>query len=211
MKKYFVKTPWLLKKIFSSYTWSIDTNEKILYLTFDDGPHPVATTFVLNELKKYKAKATFFCLGKNVAAHPELYRQIIKEGHHVGNHTYNHLNGWKTKNEIYLANITEAAKLIDSNLFRPPYGRIKSAQVRSLNKVLGRKIEVVMWDVLSGDFDQKTTPDKCLQNVIRAAEPGSIVVFHDSEKAFPRLEYVLPKILKDFSEKGYFFCSLVSS
>ena len=118
MKKYFVKTPWWLKKIYSSYIWSIDTKEKILYLTFDDGPHSVATPFVLEELKKYNAKASFFCIGKNVLAEPQIYKRIIDEGHAVGNHTYSHFNGWKTKDNLYLTDVSEAGKYIDSILFR---------------------------------------------------------------------------------------------
>ena len=185
MKKYFVKTPWWLKKIFPSYLWSIDTKEKIIYLTFDDGPHPLATNFVLDELKRHNAKATFFCIGKNVATHPAIYKRILEEGHSVGNHTYNHLNGWKTKNEIYFADVKEAAKLIDSDLFRPPYGRIRYAQARGLREIAGKKMKLVMWDVLSGDFDRQITADKCWQNIIGKARPGSIIVFHDSQKAFP--------------------------
>ena len=208
-KYYLVKTPLLLKKIYPSYLWSIDTKEKTLYLTFDDGPHPEITPFVLKQLKRYNALATFFCIGKNVVAHPAAYRQIQNEGHAVGNHTYNHLNGWKTENEIYLKDIAEASKVIDSSLFRPCYGRITSFQAKNLKPVMkGKEPTIVMWDVLSGDFDTDCIPQQCLANVVFASLPGSIIVFHDSEKAFPRLEYTLPKILNYFSEKGYLFKSL---
>ena len=206
---YFVKTPGWLKKIYDSYIWSVPASDKILYLTFDDGPHPEATTFVLKELKKYNVLATFFCIGKNVVAYPDIYKQIIQEGHSVGNHTYNHLNGWKTNNDDYLNDIALASNEIDSYLFRPPYGRITSFQAKNLKQAMkGKKPKVIMWDVLSGDFDTECTPQQCLANVIFASVPGSIIVFHDSEKAFPRLEYTLPKILHYFSEKGYLFKAL---
>jgi peptidoglycan/xylan/chitin deacetylase (PgdA/CDA1 family) len=208
-KPYFVKTPWWLKKFYSSYVWSIPTKEKILYLSFDDGPHPVATPFVLDELKKYNVPATFFCIGKNTVAYPEIFKRIKEEGHKVGNHTYNHLNGWRTKNDIYLNDIAEAGKCIDSNLFRPPYGRIKTSQVRHLADAMKiKKPRIIMWDVLSADFDQDITPEQCLANVILRARPGSIIVFHDSEKAFLRMKYALPLVLEHFSEKGYRFLAL---
>jgi len=206
MQKYFVKTPWWLKKIYSSYLWSIDTREKILYLSFDDGPHPVATPFVLDELKKYQAKATFFCIGKNVVAEPAIYKRILDEGHAVGNHTYTHLNGWKTKDDVYLEDVREAGKFIDSIMFRPPYGRIKSFQAKNIKSVLSRRnVKVIMWDIISGDFDNTLNGDQCLQNVILNTTKGSIVVFHDSEKAFSRLEFLLPAVLRFFEKKGYRF------
>ncbi|HKZ67813.1 MAG TPA: polysaccharide deacetylase family protein [Chitinophagaceae bacterium] len=206
MKKYFVRTPWWLKKIYSSYIWSIDTKEKILYLTFDDGPHPVATPFVLDELKKYNAKATFFCIGKNVVAEQEIYKRIINEGHAVGNHTQNHLNGWETKNDIYLKDINEAGTFIDSTLFRPPYGRITSFQAKHVKDALKKPFaKIIMWDVISGDFDDSLTEQQCLQNVILNAKNGSIIVFHDSQKAFSRLEFFLPAVLNFFETKGYRF------
>jgi peptidoglycan/xylan/chitin deacetylase (PgdA/CDA1 family) len=211
MKKYFVKTPWWLKKIYSSYIWSIDTKEKILYLTFDDGPHPTATPFVLDALKEYNAKATFFCIGKNVVAEPAIYRRIIDEGHAVGNHTYNHLSGWKTKDDIYLADIAEAGKYIDSFLFRPPYGRITSFQADKTKSALNNTAaKIIMWDVLSGDFDESLAGEQCLQNIILNARRGSIVVMHDSKKAFSRLEYFLPRTLNFFEKEGYRFEQLTS-
>lgn len=206
---YFVKTPWWLKKIYSSYIWSVNTKKKILYLTFDDGPHPEATPFILNELKKYNALATFFCIGKNVIEQPAVFKRIVDEGHTIGNHTHHHLNGWKVDNKEYMKDIAEAAKYIDSNLFRPPYGRITSFQARHLRSVMGgRNAKVIMWDVLSADFDVSITPENCLENVVFNAKPGSIVVFHDSRKAFEKIQYVLPKILDFFSGKGYFFDAL---
>ncbi|HMU45267.1 MAG TPA: polysaccharide deacetylase family protein [Chitinophagaceae bacterium] len=200
MTKYFVKTPWWLKKLFPHRLWSINTKEKTIYLTFDDGPHTSATNFVLDELRKFNAKATFFCIGKNVTANPTLYDQIIKEGHSVGNHTYNHLNGWQTDTSKYFSDIESAASVINSDLFRPPYGRIRSSQAGLLGKY-----RIVMWDVLSGDFDEQLPKEKCLNNVIKNVMPGSVVVFHDSEKAFEKLTFVLPKVLEYFTEKGFRF------
>ncbi|HEY5771116.1 MAG TPA: polysaccharide deacetylase family protein [Chitinophagaceae bacterium] len=206
---YFVKTPGWLKRIYDSYIWSIPVNDKILYLTFDDGPHPEATPFVLKELKKHNALATFFCIGKNVVSYPAIYKQLINEGHSVGNHTYNHLNGWKTGNDDYLKDIALASHEIDSDLFRPPYGRITSFQAKNLKPAMnGKEPKVIMWDVLSGDFDIDCTPQQCLANVLFASVSGSIIIFHDSEKAYPRLAYTLPRILNYFSEKGYLFKSL---
>ena len=206
---YFVKTPRWLKRIYGSYIWSIPVKDKNLYLTFDDGPHPEATVFVLKQLKQHDALATFFCIGKNVVAYPDIYQQIINEGHAVGNHTYNHLNGWKTNNDDYMRDISLASQEIDSDLFRPPYGRITSFQAKNLKPVMkGKEPKVIMWDVLSGDFDTACTPEQCLANVILASVPGSIIVFHDSEKALSRLEYTLPRVLNYFSGKGYSFKSL---
>ncbi len=202
---YFVKSPWLLRKIYPSFAWKMDTKDKILYLTFDDGPHPEATPFVLDMLATYNAKASFFCIGKNVEAFPQIYKRILDEGHVTGNHTQDHLNGWKTDDETYLQNIKEASLKIDSSLFRPPYGRIKGSQARKIAKVLGEKNKVVMWTVLSGDFDVSISKNTCLENVTKNAGPGSIVVFHDSGKALPVLRQVLPATLQFFSEKEYRF------
>ncbi len=201
---YLIKAPWLLKKIYPECIWNINTDEKILYLTFDDGPHPQATPFVLEELKKFDAKATFFCTGKNVKEYFDVYKQVLSHGHKPGNHTYNHLNGWKTKDKEYLEDIAKAAEIIDSNLFRPPYGRITKFQLKALS---GEKLNLktIMWDVLSGDFDTSIKPENCYLNVINHAKPGSIVVFHDSLKALPALTYTLPKMLEYFSEKGFQF------
>jgi peptidoglycan/xylan/chitin deacetylase (PgdA/CDA1 family) len=204
---YLVKTPWLLKKIYPECIWKISTLEKVIYLTFDDGPHPSATNFVLDELKKYNAKATFFCIGKNVEDHPDMYQKIIDEGHAAGNHTYNHLNGWKTDDAVYLDNIFKAKKIIDSNLFRPPYGRITKFQLKQL-PAEKYKLKTIMWSVLSGDFDKEVSGEECYLTVVKNAESGSVVVFHDSEKAIERLQYALPKVLKYFTEKGFEFRSI---
>ena len=197
---YLIKTTWWLRKIYSSaLTWKIPVEENKIFLTFDDGPHPTITPFVLNCLKQYNAKATFFCIGKNVQLYQEVFQQIINEGHRIGNHTHNHLNGWKTTDKKYFENIILARKFIDSNLFRPPYGRITRFQIQQLQSIF----KIIMWDVLSGDFDADLSPQKCLQNVVSNTSSGSIIVFHDSEKAYPRLEYALPKALEFFAEQGY--------
>lgn len=201
---YLVRSPWWLKKLYPKLVWNIPVNERVLYLTFDDGPHPVATPFVLDQLKEYGATATFFCIGKNVQQHPQIYRRILMDGHRVGNHTQNHLNGWKTDDRKYIDNIREAARHIDSDLFRPPYGRISNFQSALLRKE-PFNYRIVMWDVLSADFDRALDGEHCARNVIRNSKPGSIVVFHDSEKAWDRLRIALPKALEHFREKGYRF------
>lgn len=201
---YQVKTSWWLSHLlYSKLVWKIPEEEvSSVYLTFDDGPHPSATRFVLDELEKHDAKATFFCIGKNVVAHPDIYRELIEKGHTVGNHTFNHLNGWHTKTTEYLNNIKLAAGLIKSQLFRPPYGRIKRSQVNRLLKP-GANWKIYMWDVLSGDFDTGINGEKCLKNVLDNIEPGSIVVFHDSEKAWERMSYALPRVLEYCKQKNW--------
>jgi peptidoglycan/xylan/chitin deacetylase (PgdA/CDA1 family) len=201
---YMVKTPWWLKKLYPNCIWQMPAKDKTIYLTFDDGPHPGITPFVLSELKKYGAKATFFCIGKNVVANPTTYRQVLDDGHAVGNHSYNHLNGWKTRDEEYIRNIDLAKNYIDSRLFRPPYGRATKFQMELLSSAK-YDLAPVMWTVLSGDFDTKLTKEKCLQNVLTKATDGSIVLFHDSEKAFEKVQYVLPKVLAHYSQKGFKF------
>jgi peptidoglycan/xylan/chitin deacetylase (PgdA/CDA1 family) len=203
---YAVRIPSWFSKLNSSLVLKISTKEKILYLTFDDGPHETATPFVLDELKKYNAKATFFCLGKNVQAHPEIYQRILNEGHLTGNHTFNHLNAWHVKHEEYMNDVKHAAQFIQSKLFRPPYGRMYPQLSKKLRIHLGYKI--IMWHVLSGDFDESIAPEKCLHNVLNKAQKGSIIVFHDSSKASKNLRFALPEVLKNFTEKGFVFKSL---
>jgi peptidoglycan-N-acetylglucosamine deacetylase len=198
---YLVKTPNWLQSYFQNYTWRIKTAEKVLYLTFDDGPIPEVTPWVLSLLEQYDAKATFFCVGENVEKHPRIYQNLLKKGHSVGNHTQNHLNGWSTKKSIYLENTQRCASSVRSNLFRPPYGRLTPAQSEQLRK----EYRIILWDVLSGDFDPKISSEKCLQNVIENTENGSIIVMHDSLKAEHHLRNILPKILNFYSERGYRF------
>jgi peptidoglycan/xylan/chitin deacetylase (PgdA/CDA1 family) len=206
MHRYFIKTPWIIKQLFPAYVWSLPAANNTVYLTFDDGPHPIITPVVLDELKKYNAKATFFCLGKNVEQHPEIYQRILAEGHAVGNHTYNHLNGWKTRTTYYMQDVSKAAISIQSHLFRPPYGKIKRRQAAALAKSMGTKnAQVIMWDVLSADFDTSVSQEQCLQYVLKNTIAGSVVVFHDSEKAAKNLLYVLPRVLQLLSAKGCLF------
>lgn len=176
--------------------------EPSVYFTFDDGPHEKATPFVLDCLKQFNGKASFFCIGKNVVEHPLLFERIKKEGHTVGNHTFNHFNGWKTSNEKYFQNIRMASEVIPSNIFRPPYGRIKTSQAKKLMRQ-PQPFHIYMWDVLSGDFDVNLSREDCLDNVMNNIEPGSIILFHDSQKAFPRMSYALPKVLDFCTEKGW--------
>ncbi|MEO6550602.1 MAG: polysaccharide deacetylase family protein [Ferruginibacter sp.] len=201
---YLVKTPWWLRQFYSNCIWQMSVKEKIIYLTFDDGPHPYATPFVLETLKAYNAKATFFCIGKNVVQEPALYNDIITEGHAVGNHTFNHFNGWKTENSIYLNNICEAAKVINSPLFRPPYGKITQQQLK-LIALSDYPLKTIMWTILSGDFDLSLRRERCLEHVLTKTGEGSIVVFHDSEKAYENMAFTLPRVLEYFSERGYRF------
>jgi len=199
-------SPFWLKALFPRYKWHVNTKEKKIFLTFDDGPIPDITEFVLDTLKQYNAAATFFCIGDNVRKHPDIFQQILDQGHAVGNHTFNHMNGWKSDDEAYLSNIELCEKQLnlDTNLFRPPYGRMKKSQSRQLpiHK------EIIMWDVLSGDFSADVKPEVCLEKTIKYTRPGSIVLFHDSLKAAANMQYTLPRYLAHFSEMGYQFEAL---
>lgn len=199
---YLTKTPWWLRALYPSLVWRMPAEEKKIYLSFDDGPHPVATPFVLDRLAEYGAKASFFCIGKNVAAQPAIYQRILAEGHTVGNHTHEHVNGWKTTDEDYVTDTMTATTYIQSDLFRPPYGRIKRSQIKLLRE---KGMKIMMWDVLSADFDTNLTAQACLSYVLYHTKPGSIVLFHDSEKAWERMSAALPAVLKHFSREGYVF------
>jgi len=204
---YLVKTPWLLKKLYPLLTWDTGRADRCIYLTFDDGPIPIVTPFVLNILKQYNAKATFFCIGDNARKHPDIFEQVKADGHAIGNHTYNHLKGWDTDDWTYLDNFLLADELIGSNLFRPPHGRISRSQIALLKKAKP-DLKIMMWNVLSADFDTGIKPEDCLKNVTKNTEDGDIVLFHDSLKAFDRLEYALPRALEYWSNEGYTFNSL---
>lgn len=201
---YLVKTPQIIQNLLPHYTWKIDTDEKVLHLTFDDGPIPEVTPWVLEQLARYDASATFFCVGENIKRNPSLLQEIIDAGHAVGNHTYNHLNAWKTENRPYFLNVMRCAHLVHSRLFRPPYGKLLPRQAGFLK----RHYRIIMWDVLSGDFDPLITEEQCLQNVLKNAGKGSIVVFHDSRKAWENLKFTLPRVLEHFASKGYSFRNL---
>lgn len=219
------KTPRIVKTLFPGFIWNINTQQKELYLTFDDGPTPEITDWVLGILKNYNAKATFFCIGNNIEKHPGIFQHIIEDGHVIGNHTYNHLKGWKHKTSAYIEDVLKTQHIINSNLeasqykipeignhnlkvtnlFRPPYGKLKTKQSKQLQE-LGYKI--ILWDVLSFDWDNSVSEETCLKNITSAAKEGSIVVFHDSVKASRNLKYVLPEVLEYYSERGFVFKSL---
>ncbi len=198
------RTPAILKKVYYSLKWDLRSNDKAIYLTFDDGPTQNVTEEVLNILKRYNAKATFFCIGRNVERYPELFSRIINEGHSAGNHTYSHLNGWITKNKEYFCDIETARLLIKSSLFRPPYGKIRRSQIRHLCK----SYKIIMWDIMSYDFDPYVSKEKCISNVLNSIRPGSIIVFHDSLKTADKVVYALPEIL-DYSKTNNFICKAI--
>lgn len=206
------------KKMFPNYIWDISTTDKVIYLTFDDGPTPEITNWTLDVLKSHNAKATFFCIGNNIEKYPEIFQSILNDGHAIGNHTHNHIKGWKTKAKDYLKNIAEAQDVLNFQiskskfqdaravkLFRPPYGQITPKQGKKLMD-LGYKI--IMWDVLSFDWDNTVEKGNCLENVLTKTTAGSIIVFHDSIKASKSMQFALPKVLKYFGEKGYHFKAL---
>ncbi len=247
---YFVKTPWWLKKLYPQLVWNKARTTKTIFLTFDDGPIPIVTPWVLKTLKSFNAKATFFCIGDNINKHPAIFLQLKADGHAIGNHTYNHLKGWATADELYIKNFNKCQNLTQTYLFRPPYGRIKRSQIFEIQKskikneesenlkvkskkskiknqntkndksqianpqsqirnpqseIHNPQSQIIMWDVLSGDFDTALSPQKCLKNVLKHTQNGSIIVFHDSLKAWDRLQYVLPKALDYWKKQGFSF------
>jgi peptidoglycan/xylan/chitin deacetylase (PgdA/CDA1 family) len=191
------KPPEFLKRLMPELVWDIPDDEHI-FLTFDDGPTPGITEWILKELARFDMKATFFCLGKNVEMYPDLYRLILDSGHKIGNHTYSHQKGWEMNLESYIEDIDLADQTLHSDLFRPPYGRIKPSQAQELSK----RYNIIMWDILSRDYNRKLRPRTCLNNVVKHVRPGDIVVFHDSEKAFCNLHFALPRTLKHLQDKG---------
>jgi peptidoglycan-N-acetylglucosamine deacetylase len=199
-------SPFWLKAFFPGFTWHIPTKEKSIFLTFDDGPIPDITENVLEILAKFNAKATFFSIGNNVLKHPDVYEMVKNGGHSIGNHTFNHMNGWKTEDAIYLENIDKCQQQLnlETKLFRPPYGRIKKSQ----SKVVLQDKQIIMWDVLSGDFSPEIHPEVCLKKSIQHTRPGSIVLFHDSIKASKNMLHTLPRYLETFTERGYRFEAL---
>ena len=230
-----ITTPKILRLFYPSFLWEMPKGEKKLYLTFDDGPHPTITPQVLEILKKFNAKATFFCIGNNVNKYKDTFELIKSEGHAVGNHTFNHERGWKTKTKDYINSVEQAAALIQSPLFRPPHGRIKSSQIRAIKKLRNSKsqnlrsleikdkskllkfessripeFKIVAWTVISYDWDKSLSPEDCFNNVIKNASDGSIIVFHDSEKAVNNMIPALTKVLEYYSERGFTFCSIRS-
>lgn len=200
------RTPFFLPLLYPSLIWRMPADKKELYLTFDDGPINGPTEFVLDELKKASAKATFFCIGDNIRKHPHIFKKIIDGGHAIGNHTFNHLNGWNTSIDLYLKNVAlfdeqlSIANCHLSTMLRPPYGKITYKQIRAL-----KHYKIIMWDVLSQDYSKYLAPENCLRNTISVTRPGSIIVFHDSLKAEKNLRYVLPRFISHFAERGYTF------
>ena len=211
------KIPQFIKRIFPNYVWDFSSNDKVLYLTFDDGPTPEITQWTLNTLKQYNAKATFFCIGNNVAKYPEIFHTVLNEGHSIGNHTQDHVKGWKTSTNNYLENVIKADTIINNELvnskfklrlFRPPFGQLKNSQGKEIQK-LGYK--VIMWSVIAFDWEQEIPEAQCLKNVIsKASNKNNIIVFHDSIKASKNLKYALPKVLEHFSKKGYIFKAITA-
>ncbi|MEM7186096.1 MAG: polysaccharide deacetylase family protein [Bacteroidota bacterium] len=212
MKPYLVRTPGVVQRLYPKRVWSFPGSKKAVFLTFDDGPIPEVTPWVLDQLHTVGAKATFFCIGDNVRKHPDIFRRIIAEGHAIGNHTFHHLKGNKTSTSRYLENVRQAEELMQAikegapsegrstSLFRPPYGKLTAVQSKRLRE---EGYTIVMWDVLSADFDTSVSEKKCLKNVVGALQPGSILVFHDSIKAAKNMKYALPEVLQYISEKGW--------
>ena len=199
---YFTSTPRIIRKLFSpELIWDIPNEKNMVFLTFDDGPHPEVTPAVLDVLEQKNINATFFCVGDNVSKYPATYHEIVNAGHKTGNHTFNHLNGWKTSTEKYIENISECSKWVDSDLFRPPYGRIRNKQIGHLKDLF----KIIMWTVLSVDYDKKVSGKHCFENVVKHTKSGSIIVFHDSLKAKQNLLYALPHVIDELKENGFTF------
>ena len=196
---YLSKTPEIIKPLASSFIWDIPHVVNEVFITFDDGPIPEVTPYVLDILAEYNAKATFFCVGANAEKNPELLERLLREGHAIGNHTWEHENGWKTAQFGYLRSVMQADEVLNSSLFRPPYGRITKQQADALKK----RFSLIMWDVLSGDFDTNISPAQCLKNVTENTRPGSIIVFHDSIKAKDNVLSVLPDFLRFLNDMGW--------
>jgi peptidoglycan/xylan/chitin deacetylase (PgdA/CDA1 family) len=199
LRYYLTKTPAILKPLARDLVWNFSRSADRVFLTFDDGPVPGVTDKVLDILDDYGAKATFFVVGENAMKYPELFQEIKHRGHQVGNHTFSHLNGWKTSNAMYVRNILKAHELIQSDLFRPPYGKITRQQVR----LIKHRFKIIMWDSLSGDFDRNNSPEICVRNALNSIESGSISVFHDSEKAKQNVLGALPLVLAKLVQKGF--------
>jgi peptidoglycan-N-acetylglucosamine deacetylase len=208
------RTPFFLPWLYPRLLWKANTQEKKIFLTFDDGPLPGPTEFVLDMLKNFNAKATFFCIGDNVRKHPEVFAKVVNEGHSIGNHTFNHLSGWNYSTSEYINNVELCATQFQASglqpslsssrqLFRPPYGRIKRDQIKALPNY-----RIIMWDVLTHDYAKSYSPERCLTGSLKATRPGSIVVFHDSIKAEHNMKYALPRYLEHFCDKGFCFEAL---
>lgn len=204
---YFVNAPFFLRWFYYKVTFNKSRKDKKIYLTFDDGPIPEITPFILDTLAQYDIKATFFCVGENILKHPGIFQRMLEEGHSIGNHTHNHLRGWDTDDDVYIGNIAKCQEHTKTKLFRPPYARAKKSQLRQLYPYF----EIVFWDVLSGDFDVNLSPEQCYRNVIKHSRNGSIIVFHDNIKAVPRVSYALPRVIDELRNRGFTFDRLEAS
>jgi len=200
-----VQVPERIRKLYPGTFWRGDDKEKVVYLTFDDGPVKDVTGWVCEELKKRDIRATFFCVGENVERNQDIYRRLVQEGHKTGNHTYNHLPAWKCSGKEYFENIVKASEVIDTDIFRPPHGQLYPWQVKKLKERFRR---IVMWDVLSADYDNRLSAEEVRANVMDNVRPGSVIVFHDSIKAWPRLKQALPETLDLLLKEGYRFKTL---
>lgn len=207
---YLPKIPKVVRKFYSDYTWRVKRKDKVLFLTFDDGPVPEVTDWVLEQLHAYQARATFFLLGRQVQLFPELAHKIIDGGHCIGNHTFAHKDGWKTENKLYLRDFLQGHQAIKEYTgyhtvyFRPPFTRISRGQAQHIM----RSHEIIMLDVMSGDFDENISAETCYQNIVQNAKSGSIVLLHDTKKAWPRLKEVLPRVLAHYDKLGYRFLGI---
>ncbi|WP_289529439.1 polysaccharide deacetylase family protein [Labilibaculum sp. K2S] len=201
MKLRWMRAPGIFRILFPDFTWRYNSGVKKVYLTFDDGPIPESTLWTLNMLKEKNVKATFFCVGENVHKYPELFQEIIHAGHSVGNHTYNHLRGWSADTQLYIENVIMASDLIDSKLFRPPYGQIKKSQAKHLLP----EYKIIMWDVLSGDYRKDISPEECLNDVLKKVRPGSIILFHNHLKTEANMRFAVPRLIDELKLRGYEF------
>ena len=203
-----VQPGWWMRLFFPGTMWRGDKKEKVVYLTFDDGPIPEVTPWVVALLNEKRIKATFFCVGENVAKHPKVYQMLVDNGHSIGNHTYNHISAWKVSGRFYKENVAKARDVIITSLFRPPHGKIYPWQLPMLKKQFSK---IVMWDVLTKDYDKRLSTEDVLNNLYRHTRNGSVIVFHDSLKAWPRLEKALPVAIDWLKEQGYEFRTIEKS
>lgn len=201
---YFVKVPKIVQTFYGSLVWDISETNKSIYLTFDDGPDPTVTPDVLDLLNRYQAKATFFCSGQKAGSHPGILTDLRTDGHCIGNHSFDHLNGWKTPLDTYVKNVEKAAELLESKLFRPPYGKITRKQIAFLHP----EYRIVMWNLMPGDFDPKVSRETVAHRAIRYTKKGTIIVFHDDARFRDKMLYALSEYLRYFTEKGFRFVSL---
>ena len=199
-----LQVPEILKSVIKNVVWRINPAEKVIYLTFDDGPNSRVTPLVLDILDRFEVKATFFCVGENVSRFPDVFDEVKRRGHTVGNHTFNHLKGFEYSTDDYVRNVKKASEFIDSRLFRPPHGQIKPSQIKALKD----DYLIIMWDFITYDYDKRIEPEKIIEKKKKRSRNGSIVVFHDSLKAEKNVLQVLPEALRFWKENGYKVCHI---